>query len=308
MRKILLILALVPILFSSCTKESVDSKIIALNFPSYDAVRAIMGDVDELTLLLPPGAETHHYEPTAKDMIMLSNASLVIYTGGESDSWVDDVLESLDKSVRTFKLIDQVDVIELEEKEGMTVEEEHEHEHAHGEEIDEHVWTSPKNEIAIINSLQSVLSDIYPERSDEFEKNAREYISELEALDRDFESVIESAEKNTLIFGSRFPLGYFVSEYSLDYYAAFPGCSEQTEPSASTVAFLIKKARELDIHYILDIEFGSPLIVKTIAEETDSETRVFNSMHNISEKDFNNGETYITLMRKNLEVIREVLN
>ena len=304
MRRFIYLLFLPVLFFSSCSVENKSADIIALNFPSYDAVRAIVQDEESIQLLLPPGSEIHHYEPTAKDMIAISNARLVIYTGGESDSWVDNILESIDKDVRTFKLIDVVELVEMEEKEGMSIKEEHDHHH----ELDEHVWTSPINEISIIKALEQELEMIYPDKALSFQSNANAYIEELEVLDAEFRNVVESAKHDTLIFGSRFPLRYFVEEYGLDYYAAFPGCSEQTEPSASTVAFLIDKSRELGIGYILDIEFGSPMIVKTIAGETNAETRIFNSMHNVSAKDFESGETYVTLMRRNLDVLREVLN
>lgn len=290
---------------SSCSNSNKTADVIALNFPSYDAARAILKDEASLQLLLPPGSEIHHYEPTAKDMIAISNAKLVIYTGGESDSWVENILESIDSEVRTFRLIDAVELVEMEEKEGMSIKEDG---HGHHHEMDEHVWTSPINEISIVKALALELESIYPDKVSILEANANEYIGEIEMLDTEIRSVVDSSRHNTLIFGSRFPLRYFVDEYGLDYFAAFPGCSEQTEPSASTIAFLIDKAKELGIGYVLDIEFGSPMIVKTIAGETNAETRIFNSMHNVSARDFEAGETYVSLMRRNLEILKEVLN
>ncbi len=301
MRKLLILLLILPLLVA-CANKDTGKDIIAIDFPSFDAVRAVMGGDDNVSMLLPPGSESHHYEPTPKDMIALSNAKLVVYAGGESDAWVDTILSSLDKNVQTFKLIDQVKLYKEEKKEGMTVDEEDE------DEIDEHVWTSPINEMEIVENLTRTLIDIYPEKKSELQSNCDSYIQDLKTLDEDFRSVVASSKHKTLIFGSRFPLRYFVEEYGLDYYAAFPGCAEETEPSAKTIAFLIGKIKELGIGYVLDIEFGSPLVASTIASESGAKVRTFNSMHNLTSDSFRSGDNYITIMRKNLEVLKEVLN
>lgn len=303
MRKLLILLLVLPLLVA-CANKDTGKDIIAIDFPSFDAVRAVMGGDDNVSMLLPPGSESHHYEPTPKDMIALSNAKLVVYAGGESDAWVDTILSSLDKNVQTFKLIDQVKLYKEEKKEGMTVDEEEEDE----DEIDEHVWTSPINEIEIVENLARTLIDIYPEKKSELQSNCDSYIQDLKTLDEDFRSVVASSKYKTLVFGSRFPLRYFVEEYGLDYYAAFPGCAEETEPSAKTIAFLIGKIKELGIGYVLDIEFGSPLVASTIASESGAKVRTFNSMHNLTSDSFRAGDNYISIMRKNLEVLKEVLN
>ena len=303
MRKLLILLLVLPLLVA-CANKDTGKDIIAIDFPSFDAVRAVMGGIDNVSMLLPPGSESHHYEPTPKDMIALSNAKLVVYAGGESDAWVDTILSSLDKNVQTFKLIDQVKLYKEEKKEGMTVDEEEEDE----DEIDEHVWTSPINEMNIVENLTRTLIDIYPEKKDELQANCDSFVKDLKTLDEDFRSVVASSKYKTLVFGSRFPLRYFVEEYGLDYYAAFPGCAEETEPSAKTIAFLIGKIKELGIGYVLDIEFGSPLVASTIASESGAKVRTFNSMHNLTSDSFRSGDNYITIMRKNLEVLKEVLN
>ena len=303
MRKLLILLLVFPLLVA-CANKDTGKDIIAIDFPSFDAVRVVMGGDDNVSMLLPPGSESHHYEPTPKDMIALSNAKLVVYAGGESDAWVDTILSSLDKNVQTFKLIDQVKLYKEEKKEGMTVDEKEEDE----DEIDEHVWTSPINEIEIVENLARTLIDIYPEKKSELQSNCDSFVKDLKTLDEDFRSVVASSKYKTLVFGSRFPLRYFVEEYGLDYYAAFPGCAEETEPSAKTIAFLIGKIKELGIGYVLDIEFGSPLVASTIASESGAKVRTFNSMHNLTSDSFRAGDNYITIMRKNLEVLKEVLN
>lgn len=303
-RRIIYILLLL-FLVLSCSRDSKSAKeIIAIDFPSYDVARTLLEDDSRIALLLPPGSESHHYEPTPKDMIALSKAKLVIYTGGESEEWVDSVLESMDKTIPTFKLIDSVELLVDEEKEGMSLRR-HNHDE---EEIDEHVWTSIENEISIAKALSDVLMDIYDDSSDTIESNRDRYISELKELDSRIRNVVENAKHDTLIFASRFPFRYFVEEYGLDYYAAFPGCAEETEPSASTIAFLIGRIKELGIGYVLDIEFGSPLMAKVIAQECGIEVRRLNSMHNITRDAFLSGANYISIMEENLKVLEEVLN
>ncbi len=293
-------------IFISCNNDSgVDAEIVAIDFPSYDAARAILGSTDNLIMLLPPGSESHHYEPTPKDMIMLSKAKLVIYTGGESDAWVDSILASLDNSVPIFKLVNQVLLLKEETKEGMSIDR---HSDVSHEELDEHVWTSPINEIRIIENLSKVVAELYSDKESEILANSTMYITKLKAIDSEIREVVNSSKHKTMIFASRFPLIYFAKEYGLDYFAAFPGCAEETEPSASSVAFLIDKLKQLNLGYVLDIEFGSPLLASTIADEAGVEIRQFNSMHNITQKAFADGDDYITIMKGNIEVLKEVLN
>lgn len=302
MKKLIPLLLLI-ILLAGCAKsdntKSDKLQIVAIDFPSYDAARFLLSDEAELSLLLPPGSDMHHYDPTPKDMIKVSNADLVIFTGGESDEWVYRILESTE-SESYFTLISAVELLNEEHVEGMELEEEEE-----GEEIDEHVWTSPINEISILSSLSDKLTlltgdDVYKERFEVVEE-------ELRALDEEFRAIVDKATLKTLIFASRFPLRYFFEEYGLKYYAAFPGCAEESEPSAKTVAFLIDKAKELDVPLVLNIELSSSLIANTIAREAGVKVRTFNSIHNVTPEEFNRGENYITLMRQNAVVLKEAL-
>lgn len=299
--KIIFIVFLSIVFLFSCAKNSEgESLVVAIDFPSYDAARAIMGE-EGLRMLLPAGAECHDYEPTPKDMIALSDASLVIYTGGESEAWVDKIVASLDKDVEVFKLIDQVSIVMEEKKDGMTLFEDE-------DELDEHVWTSPVNEARIVANLEVKLEEIFPDRKDDLKANAEGYVEKLGILDKEIRSVVKSAKHNTLVFASRFPFRYFTDEYGLDYFAAFPGCAEETEPSAKTVAFLIDKVKDLGLRYIIDIEFGSPLIASAIAQEAGVGIISMHSMHDVSSSEMEAKEDYISIMTRNIEALKEALN
>ena len=292
---------IIAALFSGCTEDDSSYFAVAADFPSYDALRAVTGSEENILMLLPPGVESHGYEPTAKDMIAIADASVVVYTGGHSEVWVDRILSSVSDPPAVFRLVDQVELLSEEHREGMEAEE-----HDHG--VDEHVWTSVPNEITIIGNLASMLSAVDPENAETYRSNAEEYIEKLKELDERIRKTVASSRLDTMIFASRFPLLYFAREYGLEYYAAFPGCAEETEPSARTIAFLIGKARELGVRDVLNIELSSSLIARTIAEEAGCGVLVFNSMHNITRGDFAQGETYITLMERNIEVLEEVLS
>ena len=308
MNKLSVLLLALMLLFASCTVEDNDDsgfRIVASDFPSYDAARAIAGNDAEIVMLLPPGTESHSYDPTPRDMIRIAECDLVVYTGGPSDEWVRTIISSLDTPPASFALTDQVELLTEEHAEGMEEEEEHDH-NVH--EIDEHVWTSPRNEIVIIRNLSELMAGLNPAMADDYRSNALSYISKIEELDTAFRSIVQTGKRHTLIFASRFPLLYFVREYGLEYYAAFPGCAEESEPSARTVAFLIDKARELEVPCILNIELSSQMIADVIAEEAGCDVMVFNTLHNVTASDFYSGKNYVDLMGENVGVLREALN
>ena len=306
MNKLSVLLLALILLFASCTGEDNDDsgfRIVASDFPSYDAARAIAGNDAEIVMLLPPGTESHSYDPTPRDMIRIAECDLVVYTGGPSDEWVRTIISSLDTPPASFALTDQVELLTEEHAEGME-EEEHDH-NVH--EIDEHVWTSPRNEIVIIRNLSELMAGLNLAMADDYRSNALSYISKIEEMDTAFRSIVQTGKRHTLIFASRFPLLYFVREYGLEYYAAFPGCAEESEPSARTVAF-IDKARELEVPCILNIELSSQMIADVIAEEAGCDVMVFNTLHNVTASDFYSGKNYVDLMGENVGVLREALN
>lgn len=310
--------------------ESKKLSLVCTSFPPFDLARSVAGDQAELTMLLKPGAESHTYEPTPQDIKKIAGADLFITVGGENDAWVDHLLDSLgDKKPEIFKLVEAVDTVEEELVEGMEDEEEHEHEHAHEHEsshkidkdeakheaneddeheIDEHVWTAPKNFSLMAEKLASRLAEMDPEHAERFAENARTTAQQFDKLDKEIRQIVDHAKRKTLIFADRFPLRYFADAYGLDYFAAFSGCSVNTEASPKTVAFLIDKVKEEKIPVVFSIEFSSGQMADAVCEATGAKHRTFHSCHNISADELARGETTLSLMEKNLEVLKEALN
>ena len=288
--------------------------IVTTNFPSYDFARAVVKDNKdvELKMLLKPGAESHDFEPTPQDIIDIKNSDLFIYTGGESDEWISDILDDIDTDkTKVIKMMDLVDVKEEEIVEGMEDEEHEEEEEHHDEEeveYDEHVWTSPVNAIKIVNALRDEVVSIDNDNKKVYEDSAKEYIDKLEKIDNEFKDIVKNAKRKEIIFGDRFPLRYFVDEYNLKYYAAFPGCSAQTEASAKTISFLVDKIKEDKIPVVFHIELSNGKIAEAISKETGAKVLEFNTAHNISQKDFDAGVTYVDIMEENTKVLKEALN
>ncbi len=298
------------------TKETTntESKInaIATIFPEYDFLRQIGGEHLNLTMLLPPGAESHSFEPTPQDIKSINEADVFVYVGGESDAWIDSILDSVsleDKKIVT--LMDCVTPVEEEIVEGMTEEEEHDEAEGeeHGEvEYDEHVWTSPKNAELIVQKLCDALCEADPDHAEDYQKNTADYIAKLEKLDQDFHGVIDGAARQEIIVGDRFPFRYLADEYGLTYYAAFPGCASDSEPSAATIAFLIDKVKQDGIPMVFHIELSNTKVCDAICEATGAKSELLNAVHNVTKDDFENGATYISLMQHNAEVLKEALN
>ena len=310
MKKVLvIILVLCTCFMVGCGKEKNSTKynIISTSFAGYDFARAVIKGVDDISvdMLLKPGAETHDFEPTPQDIIDIQNSDIFIYVGGESDSWIDDVLKDIDTSkTKIIRLMDLVDLYEEEITEGMESNEEDEED----AEYDEHIWTSPINAIKMVNKIKEEIFLIDEDNKEEYDKNANNYINELNNIDSQIREVVDNAIRRELVFGDRFPLRYFTEEYGLTYHAAFPGCSEQTEASAKTITYLINYVKDNNIPVVFYIELSNGKIAKTIAEETSAKVLEFNAVHNISKKDFDDGLTYVDYMKKNIEVLKEALN
>lgn len=319
----ILIVALTGV-FSGCDRQEVKNdpdkiNIVATDFAPYDFAKRTAGDAAEVSMLLSPGEEAHSFEPTPKEMIQIQKCDVFVYTGGESDEWVSEILEDLDHSITVVKLMDCVDLYEEETVEGMEAgdhehgheeehegEEEHEHEDRSG--YDEHVWTAPENAIKITRYLSEVFSKVDEKNQEVYETTAASYMKELKELDQAFWDVVNHSKRKTLIFGDRFPVRYFVEEYGLEYYAAFPGCASDTEPNAKTVAFLIDKVKEEEIPVVLHVELSNENMADTICEDTGAKKRQFNACHNISKEQFEAGVGYLDLMWENVEVLKEALH
>jgi zinc transport system substrate-binding protein len=273
-------------------------------FPPYDFVRAVAKDKVNLKLLLPPGAESHSFEPSPKDIITVQNSDIFIYIGGESDAWVDRILESMNTdNMKILAMMETVEAVEEEIVEGMEEEDEEEEEPAY----DEHVWTYPGNAMLIVNAITELLCEADPDNADFYQENSIIYISKLAELDNAFREVIATAKRNTIIFADRFPFRYFADAYGLKYYAAFPGCSTETEPSAATVAFLINKIKAEKIPVVFHIELSNERMADAISGETGAKKLLLHASHNVSKRDFDAGRGYLDFMHKNVENLREAL-
>ena len=363
-------------------------QVITTVFPQYDFVRQITGGRVELSMLISPGAETHAFEPTARDIVALNDADLLIYVGGHDDLWIGPILASLDTEIHTLALLDFVEAIPVghdhhhdhhhhhddcddddcddedhhhhhghhhhdddcddddcddedhhhhhghhhhdDDCDDDDCDDEdhhhhhghhhhdddcddddhhhHDHDHHHGEHLDEHVWTSPRNAILIVEVLTETLAELDPANADFFRENAVAYIEELRALDAAFAEMVAQGVRDTVIFGDRFPFLYLMEAYGLTAHAAFPGCTAETQASPATIAFLIEKVNAEDIPIIFYLEFSNQLIANVIAEATGARLLELHSAHNVSHADFTAGLTYVEIMMRNLEHLREALS
>ncbi len=293
-------------------------EIAATVFPAYDFAREIGGERVSVTLLVPPGSEAHSYEPTPQDILLLERCALLVANGGESEAWLSSVTDGLSRMPETVYMLDCVSALAEETREGMQsggiLSRGHEHGdhdghdvHEHDEEYDEHVWTSPVNAIEICNVICDRLCALDPAGAEQYRANCRAYTARLAALDAGFRGAADSASCHTLIFADRFPVRYFVEEYGFDYYAAFPGCADDAEPSARTVAFLIDKVRTERVPAVFYIEFSNEKMADIICEETGCRKLLFHSCHNVTAAQLADGVSYLELMEQNLVNLKEAL-
>lgn len=304
----------------STTEKNTDKKIkvVTTIFPEYDWVKEIAGDAGEnmeITMLLDNGVDLHSYQPTTADLAKVSDCDLFIYVGGESDAWVDGALkEAVNKNMKVINLLDVLgkSVKEEEVKEGMEAEEEEDEEDSQEEEpeYDEHVWLSLKNAKVLTKAIADSLCEIDKEHKDIYSQNEKNYEEKLDTLDKEYQETVDAASKKTLLFGDRFPFRYMVDDYGLDYYAAFVGCSAETEASFKTIKFLAEKADELELKNVMTIEKSDQKIAKTIIDNTknkDQNILTLDSMQSTTSEDVKNGTTYLSVMENNLNVLKEAL-
>lgn len=299
------------------SESSKKIKIVTTIFPEYDWVKQILGDESEnaeITMLLDNGVDLHSYQPTAKDIAKISDCDLFIYVGGESDKWVDGALKkATNKNMQVINLLDVLgkNVKEEEVVKGMQAEEEEDEGEEEGPEYDEHVWLSLNNAKTICQSIDDALKTIDSDNAKMYEKNTSDYIDKLDTLDLEYKKATSNAKQKTLLFGDRFPFRYMVDDYGLKYYAAFVGCSAETEASFKTISFLAKKADKLNLKYVMTIEKSDHKIAKTIIKNTknkDQKILTLDSMQSTTSKDVKNGTTYLSVMKDNLEVLKKALN
>ena len=317
---------------SSAEASGKKLKIVATIFPEYDWVRQILGDEAknaELTLLLDNGVDLHSYQPTADDIAKISECDLFIYVGGESDGWVKDALkEGKNPDRKVINLLEALGNNTKEEEvvEGMQAEEEEhestaagesaaagessEAEEEEGPEYDEHVWLSLRNARELCETIAEDLKSLDSAHASVYDANLKKYEDELDALDQQYQQAVNAAGNKTLLFGDRFPFRYLVDDYGIKYYAAFVGCSAETEASFETVSFLAKKMDELGLKHVMTIEGPDKKIAATVIENTKDKNQdvlALNSMQSVTTKDIEGGETYLSVMQQNLEVLKKAL-
>lgn len=288
--------------------EKTDDKplVITTIFPAYDFARQVFGDTAEVKMLLKPGQESHSYDPSAKDIVEITGCDLFVYNGGESDQWVESVLQAA-PDINTFRMTDAVSLLDEEVSEGMQAEEHDHDEEDHDDEYDEHVWTSPDNAAAIVRALGVKAMELFPDNSADIATNTEMYAAQIDNVDEQLRQLLDG-EKRYFIFGDRFPLLYFFKDYGLNYYAAFPGCGSETEPSAQTVTFLLDKLEQPDaVKAVFCIELSGRKLADVLAQDSGLDVVEFHSCHNISADDLAAGETYVSLMLRNKQALERVL-
>ena len=289
-------------------KEKSDNsklKIVTSTFSSYDFAKHIVKDKANVVFLMDPGADSHSFEPSASDLIKLKNADMFIYLGGDIEKWADKVLESNIIDQEKTVLIKATDCINLlEESEVDGAEEDEEEEDGA---FDEHIWSSPENAVKMMNYITEKIATLDEENREFYENNSNEYISEIRDMQAKIKEVVDNKVRDRLIFGDKMPMQYFLNEYGLKSSAAFNGCSTETEPSAKTISYLINKVREENIPVVLYIELSTGKTAKAIANETGAKAMQIQTLHNVSKDDFKNGETYVSLMLRNIDVLKEAL-
>ncbi|MBO5041313.1 MAG: zinc ABC transporter substrate-binding protein [Clostridia bacterium] len=298
MKKLISLIIIVSSLLSLFACSPVQNgdgiSVITTCFPLYDFARELIGEKGNVTLLLKPGQDSHSYDPSLKEIAKIKSCDLFISIGGADEKWVMELMSGSD-----MKNVEQLSLVHL------FAEDEHSHDgHSHN---DEHFWTSPKNAILMVKEIAQTLISLFPEEEKYISANLTEYLSELEKLDTAFKEVGELSEGKTVIFGDRFPFTHLFCDYGIEYLSAYPGCSDMTEPSASTVVELINTVKENGIKTVFVTEMSNGALADTICSETGAKKAVLHSCANITKQDKKNGETYISLMTKNAEELKKSL-
>jgi len=297
MKRIYLVVIVVLIFLSGCSENKVTEnksdykiKIVTTIFPVYDFVRAITGENADITMLVNPGMSIHSYDPSPSEMRNISNSDVFISIGGENETWVDRITDSINPPIKNvIKLIDYV--IDEDDK-------------IH----DEHIWTSPINAVKMIEIISNKLIVIDKENAEFYGKNADAYITKIMDIDAETHEIVDNAPLKTIVVADRFPLRRFTDEYALSYVAAFDGCSDQSDASVSAINNIVNKVKDENIKYIFYVELSTQNTAKSISEYTGAEMLMFHSCQNVTKSEFDSGETYLSLMTKNLFNLRKALN
>ncbi len=300
-RRFLFIILLIPLLFS-CIRSGDDDafpSVVALDFPSYDIARSVLGGKGKLSMLLYPGLDAHGYDLSPDELVKLTDADLFVYTGGESDEWIKRIVG--EEGITSFSLLDE-SVVKLDE----VTDDIFPHHHHEGG-VDEHVWTSFENQQVLGTRLAAALGKIDEANAGYYIGNANERGNRLADLEERFRQLLSSPMRRKIVIADRFPLLYFATEFSIDYVSLFPSCVEESEPSMKKVAYLVDTVRKEGIPIVFKVDLSSDMYAKAIADETGARVSTLYSGHGISKFDFESGVTFIDLMEKNLDALKEAL-
>ena len=307
---IIAVSCLIIMSLTSCgTKKKDNGKITIVTtlFPQYDFAKQIAGDKANVTLLLSPGIEAHSYDPTPSDIVDINESDLFIYTGDNMETWASKIIASLEKNVNILDVSTGIKLTKTEEEHEGEEEHEDEHEDEHEHIYDPHIWTSPVNAKIMVQNIIDELVEIDPDNGDYYKKNGEAYLNELTELDSDFRETIDNADIKTLYFADKFAMYYFVNEYGLDYVSAYDSCSSETEPSAKLVAKMVDAVKADSAPAVFYAELSNHKAADTISKEAGTKELLLHSCHNVSKDEFKSGATYISIMRQNLENLKEGL-
>ncbi len=310
MKKGLIFLVISTICLSLCIffiepKEEIhttDDKIsiIATLFPQYDFAKQIGGDRADVALLLTPGTETHTYEPTPQNIIQINNADMFIYTGKYMEPWSDKIISSVDGNTKVLDVSKNINL--------RAIEHDHEPEEPEQHEYDPHIWLNPQNAVVMIKNITEELCLIDPNYAEYYNTNANKLITQIETLDSEIEEVVNSSSSKKIAFGGTFAYAYFIERYNLEYVSAYESCGEDTEPSVANIKRVVDYMNDNNIKVIFYQEMSSGKIADSIAKEVGGQKLVFHTVHNASPNEIDKGETYVSLMRRNLENIKIALH
>lgn len=327
---------------NSAKESSKKLSVVATIYPQYDWLKNIIGDASQaidLKLLIKNGTDLHSYKPSAQDIATIANADMVVYVGGESDEWIEkalaatpkegrvqvNLMEALGDRVKEEEVVEGMEHHHHHHHDGEEHAEEHEHEHhehaeehehehhehAEAPENDEHVWLSLKNADILVNHITEALVKLDSKNAEAYKANAQAYVAKIRELDSAYASAVSTAQNKTVLFGDRFPFRYLVDDYGIKYFAAFVGCSAESEASFETIAFLAGKMDSLSLPAIFIIDGSNGKIARAILDASkkskNAQVLVLNSMQSVKDEQVKAGADYLALMQENLEVLKKAL-
>ena len=304
-------------------------KVVTTIFPEYDITRAIAKDKVDLELMIKPGVDVHSFTPTPQDIKTVQNSDIFVYGGTEHDKWVESLTKSIDmKNKKVVKLVDGIQQLEEESVDGMKhehhhddeKEDEHNHDHKHEKEdehdhkdesekeLDPHYWTSPKNAIQMVKTITNALVEKDSDNAEFYKENAKNYIKQLEGVDKELHDVVDNAKIKKVVIADRFPFRYLFKDLGLEYRALFSGCSVESTASAGQIKKMVDYVKENKIPVVYHIEMGKGELAETVAKNSGAKVKLLHSIHTVTKEDFDKGITYIDLMKQNVEALKEGLN